>query len=271
MRYHNFDLWIDSGATNGYPVRAVSPPNFGYGEARGNLNVQSEKDWLESQLTLLEHRKTDRTSLVAFGTKLHELVFKDEIGQLFDACYMDLPAKLESGLRLRFRIEPQELRAIPWEFLYFPTEEVFLGTLTRCPLVRYIELRQRIRALGTEPPIRLLIVVSSLPPPYPALDVDLEKHALLSALSELGDSVRLKFLEGPVTRQDLSDAIITDSFHCLHFIGHGEFMDNRSYLLLNQSNGDIDYLGSESSLLAPQSRIHETRRPKCLPRRPHSR
>ncbi len=52
------------------------------------------------------------------------------------------------------------------------------------PIVRYIEMNERIRPLVTALPLRLLVMVSSPDDPnYPKLEVEAEKQRLEAALA----------------------------------------------------------------------------------------
>jgi CHASE2 domain-containing sensor protein len=243
MRYQNFDLWIDNKTGDGYPLRAASPV---FGETRDILQLEpAYLDEIEQDIDKLAQRETDRDFLIYFGTRLYEHLFKGKIESLFEQSYGDVSGDPGAAIRLRLRIEAPEIAALPWEFLYSPVTDCFLGTLVRSSLVRYLEIFQRIRSLEAKLPLRILVAIPESVAPYPPIDADTEKSNLIHALEGLEDSVQVTFLDGYVTRTQISDALLEESYHCFHYIGHGDFQDEQGFLLLNADNGTIDFVDEQ--------------------------
>jgi len=224
MRYHNFDLWIDSGLEGKYPLRAASET---FGEARDFLSLESHTADIEEAQRRLEQRQTDSDLLVDLGTRLYTCLFRSGDGaieELLNQSWGAVQGAEDEGLRLRIRIEAPEIAALPWEFLYSPGMRCFIGTSVRFPLVRYLELSEPIRELATSLPVKMLVVI----PDSPGLNAEAEKKNLSGALEGLETQVGLTVLEGNVTRASLSDALLESRFHIFHFIGHGDFHDQRA-------------------------------------------
>jgi hypothetical protein len=130
-----------------------------------------------------------------------------------------------------------ELIDVPWEYLFDDPD--FLAVSAFTPVVRYLDLPRAHRPLMVEAPLRLLGVVSS-PAEHEQLDVERERHNLgraLSGLSEAG-AVELHWLERP-TLGALLKALQTQTFHALHYIGHGAYDRNaeRGVLLFEDDDG----------------------------------
>ena len=231
MRYTDFDLWIDARVGDRYPVRAASPD----GEVRGFISLDSHQRQIQESQERLARRDVDQAGLIDLGRQLFNLVFADEIELLFERSAGKVLGKETRGLRIRLRIEAPELIVLPWEFLYWPRKECFLGASVRSPLVRYLEICEPIDNLEVALPLKMLVAI----PDSPELDAAHEKANLLQTLTGLDDQIKLTFLEGTVTCTHISDALLEEYFHLFHFIGHGEFEDDRAFLQLNSDDGDI--------------------------------
>jgi hypothetical protein len=118
---------------------------------------------------------------------------------------------------------------LPWEFIYDSSLGRFLAQSDYTPVVRYLEMPERIRPLSVMPPLRILVIASSPDDPeYVPLDIDLEKARLQQSLDPLVQQGRvlLDWLEPP-TLAELQERLSSSTYHVIHFIGHGGF-DNRS-------------------------------------------
>jgi CHASE2 domain-containing sensor protein len=234
MRYTNFDLWIDAKVGDRYPVRAASP----LGEVRGFLALDPHRRQIQESQDRLAQRDVNQAGLIELGRQLYKLLFADDIERLFEQSVGQTLRQEDQGLRLRLRIEAPELIVLPWEFLYWPRKERFLGTSVQCPVVRYLEIFDPIENLEVELPLKMLIAI----PNSPNLDAAHEKSNLIQMLEGLDKQVKLHFLEGAVTCARISDALLEERFHLFHFIGHGEFENDRAVLQLNSEDGDIEYI-----------------------------
>ena len=79
----------------------------------------------------------DERPVQEFGRQLFEFVFPPELrAHLLTS--RQQAAQEDTPLRVRLRIGPPELAALPWEFLYDPGEDDYLCLST--PLVRYLDV-----------------------------------------------------------------------------------------------------------------------------------
>jgi hypothetical protein len=191
------------------------------------------------------------------GTCLFNTVFGREI-------YAEWCRRLEQtkragkDLRLRLRLNSEEVWDWPWELLRDP-QLGYLALLPRTPLVRYVEKPDSALPLKVKPPLRILAVAAS-PEGFARLDVEQELTDLETALDELGDfgRVELERLARP-TGDALLQKLSNEPFHILHFIGHGTFDSGRGEgtILLENEDGSPDFMEGDRLrvLLAAQPQL----------------
>jgi hypothetical protein len=158
-----------------------------------------------------------------FGGQLFGAVMQGKTGELYRAASSEARATGQ-GLRITLSLtDVPELGGIPWEYLY--DEPNFLSINAWTPVVRYLDLPKPRRALEMELPLRILGVISN-PLDSEQLDVELERAKLDNALKPLSDAnaVTIDWLEEP-TLLALTKRLRPDTYHILHFIGHGGFDD----------------------------------------------
>jgi TonB family protein len=158
-----------------------------------------------------------------FGGKLFRAVFSGElIAQLRGSVEQSL--NNDRGLRIRLRLtDAPELADLPWEFLYDAAQNHFLTTSTETPLVRFLDLPQRIAPLRASLPLRVLVVIAS-PKNLKRLDAEGEWARLQESLADL-------IRAGNIVLERLPEATLDAlrlrargaPFHIFHFIGHGGF------------------------------------------------
>jgi hypothetical protein len=244
MEYLDFELEISPGRGREYPVAVVRSPA---GEARGTMHFPYDELMLQNrlkdlQIALLRSggplRKVlsrEEQAVQDFGRDLFDAIFSGEIRSRYDVSLQE--AKRQGkGLRLKLRIQPPELAALPWEFLYDPRPAEYLCLSRHTPIVRYLELPQPIQPLTVTPPLRILGMVAS-PRDLKALDVTREKQRVEEALKDLQAKgmVDLTWLKGQ-TWNNLQQALRKGPWHVFHFIGHGGFDPNKDEGLIALAN-----------------------------------
>jgi hypothetical protein len=143
--------------------------------------------------------------------------------------------------RIRVRIDPPALHALPWELLRDGTEAIAADADT--PFSRYLAIGKTWGRALTDRPLRVLAVISNpsdLGEKYdlPAADVALEEKTLREAFSRArSEGVSLTFLATPITLAHL-EAELRNSYHVLHFVGHGGFNTKRQEAALYFENDD---------------------------------
>lgn len=250
-RYLDFDLHcrrIDAG----YRAHVSASPA---GQASSDFHSPFSDLELENLLLRIgrPRRSTRRVgtaemnAVKAFGGRLFAAVFAADVLACFRMS-LEKAKEQEAGLRIRLCLsEVPELSDLPWEYLYNVSLGRFLGLSAETPLVRYLDLAERIQPLLVELPIRVLVMVSS-PPDYARLDVDAEWKRLKNALQELERQGRVVVERLPsATLPALQRRLRRESCHVFHFIGHGGFDEHsgEGMLVLEGDNGRADLVTSQ--------------------------
>jgi hypothetical protein len=172
-----------------------------------------------------------------FGGELFTALFQDEVRGVYREALAQARAR-ERGVRITLCLsDSPELIDVPWEYLCDGPNFLALSELT--PVVRYLDLPRAPRPLLVEPPLRVLGIVSG-PSDCDRLDVQRERQNLERALSSLTETgaVELHWLD-PATPGSLLRALRTQTFHALHYIGHGRYDSDhdRGVLLFEDDEG----------------------------------
>jgi hypothetical protein len=158
----------------------------------------------------------------AFGAALFDAVFTGDVKACFRSS-LDEARRQNAGLRIRLRLCDPSVADLPWEFLYNRSVNRFIALSVHTPLVRYMDLPERIQPIAVKPPIRVLVMISS-PSDYPALDVEAEWTLLNDSLADriAAGQIAIERLAG-ASLESLQHRLRRESYHIFHFIGHGEF------------------------------------------------
>ena len=241
--YLNFDLQIEREG-QGYRARVIDSPA---GQATNDFalpfsDLELENFVLRMSRTRRGVRRLGSPELEAaraFGGQLFEAVFAGEVRGCLRSS-LDAASGEQRGLRLRVRLaEAPELVDLPWEYLYSAALNRFFSLSNTTPVIRYLDLPERIPPLAVQPPLRLLAMIAG-PRDYPPLDVEQEWRKLRSALRELEEAglVILERLQ-PATLSALQRRLRQGACHILHFVGHGAFDETAQdgVLLLEDEQG----------------------------------
>ena len=149
-------------------------------------------------------------------------------------------------LRMVLRIHAPELAALPWESMFDESANSYV--CRREPLVRCLPVASAPPPLKVEHPLKILAVIAS-PRGLAPLDVEKEKDDLTRALAQPMErgAISLHWLER-TTWSALQDALLTESWHIVHFVGHGDFDVERDegVLALESEEGRVHRVGAES-------------------------
>jgi formylglycine-generating enzyme required for sulfatase activity len=229
--YLDFELEIGLGRGREYPVTVHDSPA---GEARATMHFPFDELALNNCLLTLQNallrsggepRRTlsrEEQGVRDFGRDLFEALFAPDVRSCYDVSLREA-AQQRKGLRLKLHVQPPELAAIPWEYLYHPGRAEYVSLSTQTPIVRYLDVPHRIQPLRVTPPLRILGMITS-PLGLPALDIVREKQRIENAITDLRAHglVDLTWLPGQTWR-DLLRAMRQGPWHIFHFIGHGGF------------------------------------------------
>ena len=227
MDYLDFELEIGPGVGRIYPIAVLRSPAGEAGEKVtfpfGELELENRLQALRcaAALKAAADRCLRRGQAVQdFGRALLEMLFSGEVRSRYDVSQRE--AALQGmGLRLKLRVQPPELAALPWEFLYDARNAEYVCLSRNTPLVRYLQLPHPVAPLRAGLPLRILGMAVS-PNGLPPLDIAIEKQRVETALASLQKArmVSLSWLEGQTWR-DLQRAVRYGPWHVFHFIGHG--------------------------------------------------
>jgi hypothetical protein len=254
MNYLPFDLFVGQRTPAGYPLRAEH--RLGQVPATGQSEPLSAFDpadpALRTALAEVQRGRAEQAGLQALGERLAAAILPGDtpahapggasVRDLFLRARGAADAQTGSGLRLRLRLAPAELNALPWELLWLPGEAAPLCVSTETVLARFLSLPVPLRALEAPRPLRIL----GLAPRAAGVDSAKHKAALDGAVQAAsqraaagqGAAVALEWLDGAVTREHIRGALSAAATHIVHFVGHGSFADGQPRLHLNDEHGD---------------------------------
>jgi formylglycine-generating enzyme required for sulfatase activity len=232
QQYLDFELEIGAGQGREYPLTVLQAPA---GEGRAIMHFPFDELALENRLdklkiALLRSGGSQRRQLTReeqavqnFGHTLFDALLTGSVRDRYTASKSQARQQ-GKGLRLKLRIQPPELAALPWEYLYDQDEAEYLCLSTQMPVVRYLEVPQPPLPMAVSPPLRILGMFAS-PVGLPELNIENEKERLSRATADLQRRglVELVWLEGQGW-SELQRALRRDGpWHVFHFIGHGRF------------------------------------------------
>lgn len=218
MTIVNLDFLISGSIDDGYTIRVIDSPQgrtdepvaFPLQAARGGISYAGAR--LAAQLD-------DVTEPQVTGLALYKALTSATTIQNILAALLPEAA----ALRLRFQVEPRELRRLPWELLY---TDPYGFLCLAASVTRYIGvLGQPVRSLLTQPPLTILLVSAS-PHGFPELNVDKEIGQIRAALKDEIAAGRVRLIECPdISIEKARATALAKRAHVFHFIGHADFND----------------------------------------------
>lgn len=233
--FDDFEVFI--GTDRGdqvYPVTVLKSPA---GQADGKFVLPMSGQELEAAIGRMQALASDEAMLTDFGTRLFSALFQgDVLSRYAESVGMTRERK---GLRIRLRVAPPGLAALPWELLYDPEKHEFLALSKRALITRYLHVARPPSPLRTELPLRILVAIAS-PQGLPRLDSETEVARIEKALALPLEHNLVQFdVLRNSTARALRDALL-NPYHILHFIGHGDFYEGVGHLAFEDQQGDTD-------------------------------
>ncbi|MGB0383584.1 MAG: CHAT domain-containing protein [Ardenticatenaceae bacterium] len=219
MQYLNFDLLVDKWGEQ-YKARVLDSP---VGQASCILDPPFTSKEVNPFLVDRRVQKMGFKAAKQLGSHLFRALLADDVGTCWHSSYQ-LAGEKGVGLRLRLRLgDVPELAALPWEYLYIPTQNRFVSLSAETPIVRYLELPQKVSPLNVQAPLHILVMMAN-PLDCRPLNGNQEWKKVQQALSPLEQKglVRLSRLR-PGTLGALQRQLRKEKSHIFHFIGHGAF------------------------------------------------
>jgi CHAT domain-containing protein/thiol-disulfide isomerase/thioredoxin len=226
--YFDLDVLFDHSGT-GYKAQVVRSP-AGEGQAvtfsRPFTDLELENFVLKVGQFRTRTRRSEAAPVAAAkeaGGRLFDAVFSGVVGECLRRS-SDAASSEQAALRIRLRLaDCQELAVLPWELLYDRSDDWFLALSDRTPVIRYVQLPERLRPVPVTLPLRILVIKSE-PADWPSLDLAAEWSRIAQALEQLTGAGLITYTELPApTLGELRRALQDDTFHVLHYMGHGAF------------------------------------------------
>ncbi|HEV8564801.1 MAG TPA: CHAT domain-containing protein [Actinomycetota bacterium] len=248
VTYLDFDLLVERSG-DGYRSRVIQSPG---GQASATFSPPFSQVEVENlvlkvsrsigQRNVRRVESSELTNVQTFGSRLFDAVFDGDVRACLRSS-IDEASRHDAGLRIRLRLgDVPELIDLPWEYLYNSSLNRFIARQLETPLVRYLDLPESIRPLTVQPPVRVLVMISS-PTDYAELDVEHEWSKLHDSLADL-ESKGLVSLErqDDATLPALQQRLRRGQHHVFHFVGHGGFDEsmNDGVLVLEDESGKGD-------------------------------
>jgi hypothetical protein len=221
----------------GYPMILSGPA----GRQTGTLHISPASASLRSCLARLKSFTTDEEFLRQMGHVLFSALFPPRLLAIWRKQKQSLGH--DAHLRLKLMIQPPEIAALPWELM---CDEDGIPIATSTPIVRYLSYPEPVRPLPVQPPLRVLVSISS-PRDQTPLSSEHEKERIQRALAPL---VERKLVHVTISEHATGIGLLNDlrrGVHIWHFIGHGvfnAFSANGSLAFENES-GDTDLIDAK--------------------------
>lgn len=265
LTYLDFDVEIVQQDDHRYTVAVRSHA----GQVRQTVafpfsDAELETHLLQIENALLRSTSQRRTLLTpeedavrTFGQQLFDFLLSGELRSLYYECHREANHQ-GKGVRVKLNIQPPQLAALPWEFLFDPRKRDYVCLDPNTPLVRYNDLPQTVPPLLMTLPLRILGMVAA-PTDLPRLDVVQEQARITQAVQPLQARglVELTWLAGQTWR-DLQQIMRPGygPWHIFHFIGHSVFDagrdEGRLALADDQGRADLKSALQFARLLAHQ-------------------
>lgn len=231
LTYEDFNLEMTDLQEDGtFTVRVLGQTPGGEMRADEAETASYDADALKMLLRKLEARRLKEAELIELGEALAEMMLPGRVGELFDDSLKAVSGD-GKGLRVRLRVEPLTLAALPWEYIYQQKtagEKVgqdFLA-LRNVSITRYETTGAPLQPLEGREKLRIVAALAS-PLDQDILDLEKDKKAIQAAVAELEshlgegqDAIESAVLE-QTTREALLEAL--ESADIFHFSGHGIF------------------------------------------------
>jgi CHAT domain len=256
VRLDDFVLQFDASARGGFRARVLKSP-FGEGVAGFSLPWLAGADAAAHDAAGLSDGTvyrgasalgTDTRPRLDVGAELFRSVFQGPVRTLFDKSRGQLDVSPHLGLRLKIKLDVGDedtgaLADLPWELLYDSEAEDYFALSRQMSVVRYLDVPRPSQPIAFAPPLRILAVGAS-PHGLPPLDLaEEEKHLEHLRCAE----VEVEFL-AHASAGAVRQALAGDTFHVLHFMGHGAFdpATGEGGLAFEKPDGSVDLVSGRA-------------------------
>ncbi|MCB8944591.1 MAG: CHAT domain-containing protein [Ardenticatenaceae bacterium] len=238
--YENLDIHIGFATTHQqYPVTVAYSEGGGRTEKPYPLTIPLDDFAFTDPIDFVQDLIADSQEALDVGQQLAGLLFQGDVRDMFIARWT-LAEQEQRRLRIRLRVDPPELSRLPWELCYFTGNiKNYFALNLQTPLVRYIAQPSDEGEVEAVPEqVKVLLAIAN---PHNDLKVAEEEAYIQQALKPLAEAGRVKLMvERDVNWFSLQQALNREQPHVLHFVGHGDFVDEQGVLVLHQRNEGDD-------------------------------
>ncbi|MBU7027350.1 MAG: tetratricopeptide repeat protein, partial [Theionarchaea archaeon] len=180
------------------------------------------------------HNPLPEGSIKHFGEELFSTLFTKEMKGLFKKCFRQ-SIQENSPLRIILESSSPEVHQIPWEIMYCKEENLFLGSSPYVTFSRSIPDIPAAAADPVTPPMKVLVLVSS---PLDFSDEEYEIDAgeverfISTPLEELKSQGWITTWFTDDTRFDHIRTLLKKEWNIIHFVGHGFYDGEKTYILI---------------------------------------
>jgi CHAT domain-containing protein len=227
--YTNFDLHI---APNGHVVA-----NSIEGEATEDISIEVPNN-IKLAEEIIEKNNANSILLKTIGQELYGWLFPPNIHTHFQQTEA-VSRRDNTKIRLRLRIENDNIARLPLEFIYRKNGEYFMAINPSTVLSRYLNLPlppEKVRR--REGPLHMLTIISD-PTDQARLDPDVWESLIQDALNKLLSDRKMTLQTvKKATRKEIRDALLKQKPDIIQFVGHGIYKDGKGHLaLVNEPTG----------------------------------
>jgi hypothetical protein len=233
MRYEDFEIRIQAGPRGKF--RAEADSSSGPGQSPFPLPFpKDELQQVPEQFDLLldpKRSKTARLTPEQIGEALYSSLFSGGVGQRFHERLASITASgRDERLRIRLNFDLSDprlvpLAALPWELIRDGERKDFLSRLRHTSVVRFLPVpRHPLPPFAG--PLQILVVMAG-PSDLDKLDLEKEWRKIWDAVKDRPE-ISIGRLDQP-SLADLRNKLLEETWHVLHFVGHGGFDDQSSH------------------------------------------
>lgn len=235
MANMDLDLKLSGNSVAGYEVEAIgaSVQRTNPQPLRLPVNIMAEIQQARISHSRILNRK--------LGQELFSALFPEPIRDIWFHC----KGRNNTGVvRVRLDIRSHELEKIPWELLHDGDSSLSLSE--KLSIIRILHDGRGFVSPAVTTPLKVLLATATPSDATPLPGVALEARQLRETLRLASSSqvAKVEVVEH-VTLKKL-EAVLTDEFNVLHFMGHGAFHHNQGFLLLENEVGRAHWCEAET-------------------------
>jgi CHASE2 domain-containing sensor protein len=237
MRYVNLDIELveEAGA---YRLLVTPPAETG---APLMLELAPFHAAFAADLERLRQDDGDQAYYRDLGGRLFATLFGGQGRALLDGL-LKRQREQGGGVCVRLRLS-QHARMLPWEFMFRPDWNAFVGAAIESPLVRFLDTPKPIAGFCVQLPLRMLVLAPAAAwrqageHVAAGLDSRTEVEDLRDLARGLAGQLDLTVLDADVSFRRVSELLREQAFEIVHFIGHGSFRGGSARLQLDDEEG----------------------------------